>query len=132
MYHHVDLLCKVCGGICCKEDWDAKRSCRSCIEFYDRSTEKMNSSKSFSYHCTCMENCYAKGSIQCNWNSGKWNHCKQCRFVKYQTTWIRWWFEYISSSFWFFYRPLSKIVWCIWGKTIIYLWNVKTIIKMYI
>ena len=49
-----------------------------------------------------MENCYAKGSIQCNWNSGKRNHCKQCRFVKYQTTWIRWWFEYTSSSFLFF------------------------------
>ena len=118
MFHHTDLRCKVCGGLCSKIDWDSKRSCRSCIEFYDRSTEKMNryvgvskcrnkrhevilmdklitsffiafflicSSRHFSYNCTCLENCCAKGSIQCNWNSGKRNHCKQCRYIKYQT-----------------------------------------------
>ena len=42
MFHHTDLRCKVCGGLCSKTDWDTTRSCRSCIEFYDRSTEKMN------------------------------------------------------------------------------------------
>ena len=130
MFHHTDLRCKVCGGLCSKTDWDTTRSCRSCIEFYDRSTEKMNrsvdirkcrnrqdelligalikylfiyyflihSSRHFSYNCTCLENCAAKGSIQCNWNSGKRNHCKQCRYIKYQTSWIVWMIKYISAS----------------------------------
>ena len=43
-------------------------------------------SKHFSYHCTCIENCAAKGEVMCNWSSGKRNHCKRCRYVKYQST----------------------------------------------
>ena len=43
-------------------------------------------SKQFSYHCTCIENCAAKGEVMCNWSPGKRNHCKQCRYVKYQST----------------------------------------------
>ena len=124
MYQESDLRCKVCGGLCSIQDWERTKSCTSCQEFYQRSTEKMNrwakqrnatndhrvlaydftnlisinvddflisSSKSFSYYCTCMENCSAKGSIECNWNSGKRNHCKQCRYKKYQTTWMESW-----------------------------------------
>ena len=42
MFRDNTLKCRVCGAYCSQQDWDRSRTCTSCQEFYQRSTEKMN------------------------------------------------------------------------------------------
>ena len=42
MYRDSTPKCKVCEAYCSQQDWDRSRSCTSCYNFYQRSTEKMN------------------------------------------------------------------------------------------
>ena len=41
MFREGDLRCKVCGSPLSYEDWNRTKTCTSCQQFYQRSTDKM-------------------------------------------------------------------------------------------
>ena len=56
------------------------------------------SSSSFSYYCNCVEGCCGSDSVKCTIPTGKRNHCKQCRYRKCFSTWIKYCWNVLETS----------------------------------